>query len=108
MQASTVGALETLVKVLREKKIPVAHLGVGPLQKKQVLATSAILEKKPQYAAILAFEVKISDDARKTAEALGVRLFEANVIYQLADAVEKYLAEWKEEKKRSVSADAVG
>jgi translation initiation factor 5B len=52
------------------------------------MRASIMLEKgKPEYATILAFDVRIDADARAYAEETGVRIFTADIIYHLFDQV---------------------
>jgi len=46
-------------------------------------------EKKPEYAVMLCFDVKIDPDARKEAQLLNIKIFEANIIYHLFDQFDK-------------------
>lgn len=46
-------------------------------------------EKKPEFAIILSFDVKMDPDARKEAKELEVQVFEANIIYHLFDKFNK-------------------
>jgi translation initiation factor IF-2 len=56
------------------------------------MRASIMLEKgKPEYATILAFDVRIDADARAYAEETGVRIFTADIIYHLFDQVSMLL-----------------
>ena len=59
VQASTLGALEALMDFLRNSSIPVASISIGPVHKKDVMKAGIMLEKSPEYALILAFDVKV-------------------------------------------------
>ncbi|CAN1768295.1 Eukaryotic translation initiation factor 5B [Linum perenne] len=61
VQASTLGSLEALLEFLKSPavKIPVSGIGIGPVHKKDVMKASVMLEKKKEYATILAFDVKL-------------------------------------------------
>lgn len=87
VQASTLGSLEALLQFLADSKIPVSSLGIGPIHKKDVIKASVMLERRVEYATILAFDVKVSADAAAIAATLGVRIFTADVIYHLFDNV---------------------
>jgi translation initiation factor 5B len=109
VQASTLGSLEALLEYLRTHKppVPVANVGIGPLHKKDVVVASVMLERKPEYATILAFDVKVTAEAEREAEALGVKVFTADIIYHLTDQFSKYLAERTAKRQAAVAADAV-
>jgi translation initiation factor 5B len=71
VQASTLGSLEALLEFLRTSKIPYAGISIGPVHKKDISMASIMLEKDPQYAVILAFDVKVERDAQDMADHVG-------------------------------------
>jgi translation initiation factor 5B len=71
VQASTLGSLEALLEFLRTSKIPYAGISIGPVHKKDISMASIMLEKDPQYAVILAFDVKVEREAQDMADHLG-------------------------------------
>jgi translation initiation factor IF-2 len=45
--------------------IPVSHIAIGPIHKKDVMRANIMNEKKlPEFATILAFDVSIDSDAQ--------------------------------------------
>jgi translation initiation factor 5B len=60
VHASTLGALEALLQFLREEckpPIPVSHVNIGPIHKKDVMRANIMNEKGlPEFATILAFD----------------------------------------------------
>ncbi|XP_067297173.1 eukaryotic translation initiation factor 5B [Pseudorasbora parva] len=99
VQASTLGSLEALLEYLRTSKVPYAGINIGPVHKKDVMKASTMLEHDPQYAVILAFDVKIERDSQEMADSLGVRIFSAEIIYHLFDAFTKYREDYKKQKQ---------
>ncbi|XP_076236596.1 eukaryotic translation initiation factor 5B isoform X1 [Calliopsis andreniformis] len=99
VQASTLGALEALLDFLRTSKIPYAGIRIGPVVKKDVMKASIMLEHDSQYATILAFDVKIEKDAQELADSLGVKIFQADIIYHLFDKFTAYREELKQRKR---------
>lgn len=89
-QASTLGSLEALLEFLKspDVNIPVSGINIGPVHKKDVMRASVMLERKrKEFACILAFDVKVTPEARDMAEELGVKVFTADIIYHLFDQV---------------------
>jgi translation initiation factor 5B len=109
VQASTLGSLEALLEYLRthEPPVPVANVGIGPLHKKDIVTASIMLERKRDYALILAFDVKVTAEARAAADELGVRIFTADIIYHLTDQFEAYMKDSLARKQAASLADAV-
>ena len=68
------------------------------------MRASVMLERRPEYAVILAFDVKVAPEAEKLAAELGVTVFTADIIYHLYDKVTAYMARIKEE-RRTATAD---
>ncbi|KAF2291216.1 hypothetical protein GH714_020699 [Hevea brasiliensis] len=109
VQASTLGSLEALLEFLKSPavSIPVSGIGIGPVHKKDVMKASVMLEKKKEYATILAFDVKVTQEARELADELGVKIFIADIIYHLFDQFKAYIDNLKEEKKKEAADEAV-
>uniref|UniRef100_A0A7N0ZZK6 Eukaryotic translation initiation factor 5B n=1 Tax=Kalanchoe fedtschenkoi TaxID=63787 RepID=A0A7N0ZZK6_KALFE len=109
VQASTLGSLEALLEFLKTPavNIPVSGISIGPVHKKDVMKASVMLEKKKEYAAILAFDVKVTPEARELAEEYGVKIFIADIIYHLFDQFKAYIDTLKEEKKKEAADEAV-
>ncbi|TRY92661.1 hypothetical protein DNTS_007706 [Danionella cerebrum] len=107
VQASTLGSLEALLEFLRTSKVPYAGINIGPVHKKDVMKASTMLEHDPQYAVILAFDVKIERDSQEMADSLGVRIFSAEIIYHLFDAFTKYREDYKKQKQDEFKSIAV-
>uniref|UniRef100_A0A669CKE6 Eukaryotic translation initiation factor 5B n=1 Tax=Oreochromis niloticus TaxID=8128 RepID=A0A669CKE6_ORENI len=99
VQASTLGSLEALLEFLRTSKVPYAGINIGPVHKKDVMKASTMLEHDPQYAVILAFDVKVERESQEMADTLGVRIFSAEIIYHLFDAFTKYREDYKKAKQ---------
>lgn len=59
MQASTLGALEALMDFLRNCSVPVGSINIGPVHKRDVMKASVMCDRAPEYAIVLAFDVKI-------------------------------------------------
>lgn len=108
VMASTLGSLEALLQFLTEKKIPVFSVNLGTVQKKDVKKASIMREKgHPEYAVILAFDVKCAAEAEKEAQVLGIKIMSADIIYHLLDSFMKYLEDTQEQKKQSRMSEVI-
>ena len=63
------------------------------------MRTSVMLEHEPKYCIILAFDVKVERDAQEMADSMGVKIFQADIIYHLFDRFTEYQEELKQKKK---------
>lgn len=96
MQASTIGSLEALLEYLYQMKIPVCAVNIGPVHKKDILkcmkSTAAGGERQhKEYATLLAFDVKVTPEAKEFAEEEGIKVFTADIIYHLFDSFTEYV-----------------
>lgn len=107
VQASTLGSLEALLDFLKVSKIPVANVQIGPVSKRDVMQCGVMLEKSPDYAVMLCFDVKVEKEAAQYAEDNGIRIFTADIIYHLFDAFTKHMDEMLEKKKEDSKMLAV-
>lgn len=100
VQASTLGSLEALLEYLNKTcKVPVANINIGPVHKRDVVKASVMHDRKaPEFACILAFDVKITPEAEQFAQDMKVRTFEADIIYHLFDKFTRYWEDVKKEK----------
>jgi len=110
VQASTLGSLEALLEYLKSQDppIPIAGVNLGPIHKRHVLETSAMLDREdPRFAVMLAFDVRVTPEAQAYADSNGVRIFTADIIYHLTDQFEKYMAEEKSKRQAAAAQVAV-
>ncbi|CAH8253045.1 unnamed protein product [Arabidopsis lyrata] len=109
VQASTLGSLEALLEFLKSSdvKIPVSGNGIGPVHKKDIMKAGIMLEKKEEFATILAFDVKITAEARELADKMGVKIFCDDTIYRLFNKFKSYIEGIKEEKKKETACEVV-
>jgi len=91
VQSSTLGSLEALLSFLSDMKIPVAGIAIGPVYRKDVMRASVALEHKKEFACILAFDVVVEKDAQEFADSIGVKIFQADIIYHLFDHFTAYM-----------------
>lgn len=107
VQASTLGSLEALLAFLKDSKIPVASVKIGPVVKRDVMKASVMLEHEEKYTIILAFDVKIERDAQEMADNMGVKIFQADIIYHLFDRFTAYQEELKARNRDQFKSVAV-
>lgn len=109
VQASSLGTLEAIIKHLKTLNldVPVSGCNLGPVHKQDVMKASAMLKRKEEYAAILAFDVKVMPEAFELAAELGVKIFVADTVYKLVDSFTDHIVKFKEEMKKQCAADAV-
>ncbi|TPX36944.1 hypothetical protein SmJEL517_g00977 [Synchytrium microbalum] len=107
VQASTLGSLEALLVFLKQSSIPVSGINIGPVFKKDIIRAGVMLERRREFAQLLAFDVPIDKDAQELADEMGVKIFRADIIYHLFDQFMAYMKEIQEQKKRDDAPAAV-
>ncbi|CAL4899126.1 unnamed protein product [Urochloa decumbens] len=109
VQASSIGTLEAIIEHLKSLsfEIPVSGCNLGPVHKQDVMKATAMLKRKEEYAAILAFDVKVMPEAFDLAAESGVKIFVADTVYKLVDSFTDHIKKLKEEKKKQYAAEAV-
>ncbi len=90
VKADSLGSLEGLINLLREKKVKIKRASIGPVSKKDVAEASSEVDVLNQV--ILAFKVK-------TLESDQVKVFSGNVIYTLFENFEAWLVKTREERE---------
>jgi len=104
VKADTLGTLEALVSYMRRAAIPIRYADVGPVVRRDVVEASVVRGQDRLRAVILAFNVRVTEEAEEEAKARGVRIFQSNVIYHLVDEYLKwYEAERERERKEEWS-----
>ncbi|OBA23193.1 hypothetical protein METBIDRAFT_9489 [Metschnikowia bicuspidata var. bicuspidata NRRL YB-4993] len=107
VQASTLGSLEALLDFLKAMKIPVMSIGLGPVFKRDVMKATTMLEKAPEYAVMLCFDVKVDREAEQYAEEQKIKIFNADIIYHLFDAFTAYQNKLLEQRRQDFMEYAV-
>lgn len=107
VQASTLGSLEALLDFLKDMKIPVMSIGLGPVYKRDVMKATTMLEKAPELAVMLCFDVKIDKEAEQYAEEQNIKIFNADIIYHLFDAFTAYQTKLLEQRRKEFMEYAV-
>ncbi len=96
VKADTVGSLEAVLKLLKERGVRVKKAEVGPVHKSDV----AVLSGDPLSRVVFAFNVPVDREAYVP----GVKFIQGNVIYRLVEEYE----EWVEEQKRRIRERELG
>ncbi|KAF2667134.1 hypothetical protein BT63DRAFT_390621 [Microthyrium microscopicum] len=107
VMASTLGSLEALLEFLKTSKIPVGNVNIGTVFKRDIVQTATMLEKAPEYAVMLCFDVKVDKDAAAYAQDNGIKIFTADIIYHLFDAFTKHMDELAQQRKEESKMLAV-
>jgi translation initiation factor 5B len=98
VKADTLGSLEALSRLLKERGIPIRKASIGPVTKKDLSDAEAMAEKDPLRAAVLGFNLP------QPGEGMGrVKVITHDIIYRL---IEEYEA-WTAEQRKALEGAAV-
>ena len=89
IKADTLGSLEALINLLREKNILIKRASIGEITKKDLAEASAEL---PEYKAILGFNIKKQESKE-------IKIITNDVIYKILDEFEEWQQKVLQEKE---------
>ncbi|HEY0196164.1 MAG TPA: translation initiation factor IF-2, partial [Methanobacterium sp.] len=91
VKADTLGSLEALVNMLKDLDIPIRTADIGDVSRRDVVNASIVKKEDALHGVIIAFNVKVLPSAAEELKNLEVKLFSADVIYQLTEDYEEWL-----------------
>ena len=100
VKADSLGSLEALLILLKQKQIRIIKAGIGPITKRDVYFANTLPEEDK---IILGFNIEISEEA-KIEELDKVKVMTNPVIYKLIEDLEK----WKEDKLKEMERKKLG
>ncbi|MEA3143594.1 MAG: translation initiation factor [Thermoplasmata archaeon] len=93
VKADTIGGLEALANLLKDRQVPIRNAEVGDISRRDVVEAASMTD--PLYRIILGFSVKVLPDVESEAIARDLPVFTEPVIYNLLDRYDAWLAEAK-------------
>jgi translation initiation factor 5B len=85
VKADTLGSLEAIAEILKNKNVQIRIADVGDVSKRDVIEASVVKTREPLLGAILAFGVKTLPDAEAEAVTSGIQIFKEPIIYNMID-----------------------
>jgi len=92
VKADTIGSLEALIKLLKDKGIKIRKANVGNITKKDITDAESNYEKEPTESVILGFNITDESGIKNDK----VQIITSNIIYKL---IENY-SSWKEQENK--------
>jgi translation initiation factor 5B len=99
LKADTLGSLEAMIKLIGEENIPVRKAEVGQVTKQDVTELQDMKDELRKV--VLAFNVKVLEEAQTLAKDLKIEIFQSNIIYRI---MEEYRG-WCFKKKEREAAE---
>jgi translation initiation factor 5B len=93
VKADTIGGLEALANLLKDRQLPIRNAEVGDVSRRDVIEAASMTD--PLYRIILGFSVKALPDVESEAAARDLPVFTDPIIYSLLDRYDAWAAEAK-------------
>lgn len=100
VKADALGSLEAIENLLSQKNVPIRVADVGDVSRRDVMEAVTVQKDDPLLGVVLAFNVKVLDEAREAAKSFGIDLIEEKVIYKLIEEYEEWCKKKREEFRR--------
>lgn len=107
IKADTLGSLEALVRLIKEKGIPIAKADIGDIDKEDIDLCLTVRNKKKEYSVIIGFNVKIDPNVEDLIKSYNIKVILNNVIYRLIEDVEAYINEIKKKEEITLPPVAI-
>lgn len=98
IKADTLGSLEALSYILRDKKIPVQKASIGNITKKDITEAESNSEKNELFSTIIGFNVEDESGIKNKK----VKIITSDIIYTLTDEFEKHKKELEKKEELKV------
>ena len=102
LKCDAIGSLEAITEMLRRQQIPISKADIGPVTRRDVLEAMAIKENDRHLGVILAFNVKVLQDAETEADSNHIKVFTDKIIYSLIDTYTQWVDDDKVDEENSV------
>ncbi|MGC9133339.1 MAG: translation initiation factor IF-2 [Nanopusillaceae archaeon] len=93
VKADTLGSLEVLVKMLRERNVPIKKADIGDIDKEDIDIALSMREKNIAYSVIIGFNVKIDKNIENYAKSSNVKIIISDIVYNLVEQIDNYVKE---------------
>jgi translation initiation factor 5B len=99
-KADSLGSLEALLYLLENQKIPVVKVGIGNINKSDVISAKANIDINELDAIIVGFNVVVEEDATELIKDQGkkIKVITEEVVYKLIES----LMDWRLEKQKAI------
>ena len=102
LKCDTLGSLEAVTEMLKKNNVPIRIADIGPVTRRDVVEASAVKEKDRYLGVVLAFSVKLLEDAEEESTARFVKIFNEQIIYNLVKGYVDWAAFEKEREESTL------
>ncbi|MBU0456697.1 MAG: translation initiation factor IF-2 [Nanoarchaeota archaeon] len=97
IKADTIGGLEALQNLLKEKNIPISSSSLGDISKKDISKLESLKEKDEFTGVLLSFNIKIPAEIEELIKVKNLVVINHDVIYKTIEEYENYVDKLKKE-----------
>ena len=98
-KADSLGSLEALLVMLEQSHVPVVKVGIGNINKTDIISAKANLDINEIDAIVVGFNVDIDEDAEELAKGIkGIHFLTDEVVYKLIEN----LGDWRKKKASEI------
>ncbi len=97
LKADTIGGLEALRTLLKDKNLPIAYASIGEITRRDLSKLEALKEKDEFTGVLLGFNLKLAPDLEDQVKTKKLKVFLNDVIYRTIDQYEEYIESLKRE-----------
>ena len=102
LKCDAIGSLEAMTEMLRRQQIPISKADIGPVTRRDILEAMAVKENDRHLGVILAFNVKVLQDAETESDNNHIKVFTDKIIYSLIDTYTQWVDDDKADEENSV------
>ncbi len=103
LKADTLGSVEALIHMLKQRSINISKASVGLLTKKDVMEMESVADKYNRV--IFVFNTPVATDVEQEARNRGIMVLKSNIIYKLFEEYDGWVIQQKEiEKKQKLAS----
>lgn len=107
VKCDTLGSLEAITQMLKKENVPIRIADLGPVTRRDVVEASAVREKDRYLGTVLAFNVRVLEDAETEARDRSVKVFHEQIIYNLVKGYTDWVAFEKEREESTIFNELV-
>jgi translation initiation factor 5B len=107
VKCDTLGSLEAVTEMLKKNEIPIRIADIGSVTRRDIVEASAVKEKDRYLGVVLAFNVRMLQDAEEESAARSVKVFNEQIIYNLVRGYTDWAAFEKEREESTLFASLI-
>ncbi|MCX6773585.1 MAG: GTP-binding protein [Candidatus Micrarchaeota archaeon] len=90
IKTDSLGSAEALLRLLKEKSIPISKVGIGPVSREDIMFAKSMGHKNKFFNVVLAFNVKMGKEIASISEAEKVKIVWSDIIYRVIDDYQQW------------------